>query len=82
VQGGPSLTPHRDHYETLRDNSNQELIKASYCAMIVLANHVFSAFDASWSVRRHNRKLESKARMGLQKVRNEVVPVLSMSLSW
>jgi hypothetical protein len=82
VQGGPSLTPHRDHYETLRDNSNKELIKASYCAMIVLANHVISAFDASWSVKRHNRKIESKTRIGLQKVRDEYVPMLSMDLSW
>ena len=82
IQGGPSLTPHRDYYETLRDNSNKELIKASYCAMIALANHVISAFDASWSVRRHNRKIESKARMGLKKVRGEYVPVLTMDLSW
>ena len=82
VLNGPSLTPHRDYYETLRDNSNQELIKASYCAMLVLANHVISAFDASWTVKRHNRKIESKARMGLQKVRDEYVPVLSMNLSW
>jgi hypothetical protein len=82
VQGGPSLTPHRDHYETLRDNSNKELIKASYCAMIALANHVISAFDASWSVRRHNRKIESKTRIGLQKVHDEYVPMLSMDLSW
>jgi hypothetical protein len=82
VQGGPNLTPHRNYYETLRDNSNQELIKASYCAMVVLANHVISAFDASWTVKRYNRKIESKARMGLQKVRDEYVPVLSMDLNW
>ena len=82
VQGGPNLTPRRNYYETLRDNSNQELIKASYCAMVVLANHVISAFDASWTIKRYNRKIESKARMGLQKVRDEYVPVLSMDLNW
>ncbi len=82
VLNGPSLTTHRNYYETLRDNSNKELIKASYCAMLVLANHVISAFDASWTVKRHNRKIESKTRMGLQKVRDEYVPMLSMDLSW
>jgi len=81
-QSGPSLTRHRDYYETLRDNSNKELIKASYCAMVALANHVISAFDASWTIRKHNRKIESKTRMGLQKVRDEYVPVLTMNLSW
>jgi hypothetical protein len=79
---GSAMTPHRDYYETLRDDSNQELIKASYCAMIVLANHVISAFDAGWTIKRHNREIKSKARVGIKKVRDEYVPMFSIYLNW
>ena len=82
VVDGPSLTPHRDYYETIRDKSNQELIKASYCAMIVLANHVISAFDAGWTVKNHNRKIKSKARVSIEKGRDEYIPMLTMDLNW
>ena len=41
--GSPALTDNRNDYEEMRHNSNVEFKRASFCAMGVLANHLFSA---------------------------------------
>ncbi len=72
----------RFHYETMRDKSNQFYIKGSNCAMVILANHLFSALDAAWTIRNYNRKIESKVRMSLRNIHQEQTPFVSWQISW
>ncbi len=81
-EGDDPLTKHRNYYEGLRNKSNMWYIRASYCTMIVLANHVLSAFDTAWTIRGHNRKLETRLRMSLYQNRMEIVPMLSLRVDW
>jgi len=81
-EGGPSLTDRRDKYMTMRLNSNNEFEKASTCAMLTLANHVFSALDAAWTIRGVNRKVESQIRMSYRKVHGCDVPFVSLTARW
>ena len=81
-EGGPDVTEHRDRYMTMRLNSNDEFAKASTCAMLTLANHVFSALDAAWTIRGVNRKIESQVRMSYRQVNGCEVPFLTLSARW
>lgn len=81
-EGDDPLTPHRDYYEGIRHKSNQAFIRASYCTMAVLANHVLSAFDAAWTLNRYNRRVESKLRVSWQRGLEQWVPVLSLGVGW
>jgi hypothetical protein len=81
-EGGPDVTEYRDRYMTMRLNSNNEFAKASTCAMLTLANHVFSALDAAWTIRGVNRKIESQVRMSYRKVNGYDVPFLSLITRW
>ena len=82
VEEGNALTPNRDHYEGLRHKSNVQFKRASACAMVVMANHLLSALDTAWTIRRTNRRVEGGMRMGLRKVREELVPVLAVQVKW
>lgn len=82
TEGGPALTPNRDYYEDIRHKSNQNFIRASYCAMAVLANRLISAFDASWTTKRFNRRIEGNIGMSMRKVREDIVPFLTMQVRW
>ena len=81
VNGGPDLTPHRDKYETMRHNSNIQFIRASYCAMGLLANHLISAFDTAFTIRNKNR-ITAGMRVSMMQVRNDWVPALNLQASW
>lgn len=81
-KGQPDLTPKRNHYLDMRDNSNKQFKNASACVMAVLANHVLSAFDAAWAVKSKNRRIESKFRTGLKQIENRVLPTFSMQFNW
>ena len=80
VSGGPDLTPNRDAYETLRDDSNRAYIKASYCTMAILANHVISAMDVALTI----HKVNAKAQMGvaMTPVIREPVLMSGFALNW
>lgn len=82
VEDGPDLTPNRDHYESMRDRSNRYLIRASYCTMIAFANHVISAFDAAFTVRRLNRRIETKMRVHMSNSPEQMMPVLVLHIRW
>ena len=82
VAGGDPLTPHRDAYESMRHESNVEFKYASYCAMIVLANHMISAFDAGLTIRRDNQRIETAMRMTLKNTRGGPVPCLCLRVCW
>lgn len=78
---GPDLTPRRNEYETMRDESNQNYIRASYCTMAVLANHLLSALDTAL-ILRQKRQAGARVRMGLLDVEGRIKPVMSLSLQW
>ncbi|MFO7891410.1 MAG: hypothetical protein R6V04_13850 [bacterium] len=81
-QAGWDDYENRDKYMTMRLNSNNEFEKASTCAMLTLANHVFSALDAAWTIRGVNRKVESQIRMSYRKVHGCDVPFVSLRARW
>jgi len=76
------LTPLRTEYETMRNNSNVEFKRASTCAMVSLANHLFSSMDAAWSIARQNRKIKASMRAELKPIRNEMVPLYGFQIEW
>jgi hypothetical protein len=79
-----SMTPHRDHYLDVREQSNSWLNKAKYSAMFSLANHILSAFDAAITVKKYNKKGERfgqvEFKMRLTERDYEIVPKLTMSM--
>jgi len=80
--GKPDLTPNRDYYENIRHNSNVQLKRASYCAMLALGNHLLSIFDTAWTIRRINRQVEGKLRMGLMSSDEILSPCLVIHMNW
>ena len=76
------MTSNRNEYEEMRDKSNAEFKKASYCGMVVLANHLISALDAAWTIRGINRQVESKVRIGLKPVQHDLTPFLSVNFGF
>ena len=50
------LTPHRNFYLNLRDDSNKLFDNARYSLIAIIGNHILSGFDAVWSVKRYNKK--------------------------
>ncbi len=79
-----SMTPYRDHYLGLREQSNSWLNKAKYSAMFSLANHILSAFDAAITVKKYNKRGERfsqiEFKMRLTERDYEIVPKLYMSM--
>lgn len=56
VQGGAGVTsPHRRAYLDMRKQSNDYFAKATTMAMVSIANHIVSAFDAAIGARKFNR---------------------------
>ena len=81
-EGGTELTPNRLYYEDLRHKSNVQFKRASYCAMVVLGNHLLSAFDAAWTIRGINRRIETRMRMSLQRRGESYAPSLALHVNW
>jgi hypothetical protein len=81
-EGNPDLTPNRNYYEGIRHESNVQFKRASYCAMFALGNHLLSIFDTAWTIRRINRQVESKMRLGLMERREAFVPCVVMNVNW
>lgn len=82
TENGPDLTPHRDEYETMRDESNQNFIMASRLSMVVLANHVLSGLEAAWSINRHNVKVRAQAHMVPDANQSSITTVGSLQFNW
>ncbi len=60
------LTPNRSNYLSQRRKANDLYGKATTFAMVSLANHVLSAFEAAISTRSYNRKGEKFAQAALK----------------
>lgn len=63
---GIELTPNRSSYLSERRKANDLYGKATTFAMVSLANHVISAFEAAISTRSYNRKGEKFAEASLK----------------
>ncbi len=78
------FSQHRDSYLDMRRISNDWLNKATYSAMISLANHILSAFDAAITVNKYNKKGERFSRIEfktrLVERDREIIPRLSVSM--
>lgn len=79
---GPDMTTNRTLYMDMRENSNIAFRKAFYFSMVSLANHVFSALDAAWTIRNVNRKFETGIRMGLNRFDGGWIPQCTLSVVW
>jgi len=79
-EGSPDLTPLRDEYETLRDDSNRAFKKASYCTMAILGNHIISALDAALTIKNVNARAQMSMIMtpGLR----EPVLLSGVAINW
>ena len=60
------LTPHRNLYLNMRDDSNKLFDKARYSLIAIIGNHILSGFDAVWSVKRYNRKVDKFSQFNLK----------------
>ena len=69
-------------YMDLRGQSNEKLKLATTATIVALANHVFSAFDAIWSVNRYNKKVKSSLDVAYIMINNQPIPVAKLTLTW
>lgn len=69
-------------YMEMRGRSNDKLKLASAMAGIALANHVFSALDAVWSVSRFNKNVKPEVRVKYVMVNHKPIPVARFAISW
>ena len=78
------FSQHRETYLGQRRDSNDLLNKAKYAAMFSLGNHILSAFDAAFTVKRYNKRGEKfsqvELKMRLVEHNQELIPRLSASL--
>jgi hypothetical protein len=49
----------RERYRDLKNDSKSYFRNANFALGLIVANHLLSAVDAYWSVKRHNRNYES-----------------------
>ena len=82
--GGWDDLLNRETYLLQRRDSNDLLNKAKYAAMFSLGNHILSAFDAAFTVKRYNKRGEKfsqvELKMRLVEHNQELIPRLSASL--
>jgi hypothetical protein len=76
----------RNAYVIMRKDSNDWLKKAKNAAAISIANHILSAFDAAWSVRKFNKKGERfsqmEFKMRFSERNDEIIPQLTVSMKF
>lgn len=63
---GDSTSAYREQYLLDRDKANKDFDRAKLGAIVAIANHLFSAFDAALSARRYNRQQDSFAEFSLK----------------
>ncbi|MDZ7362352.1 MAG: hypothetical protein ONB46_16770 [candidate division KSB1 bacterium] len=72
---------HRELYTRMRKKANDQFRIATYGASAVLVNHVLSMLEAAYSANRFNRH-HVKASLEMQRYGDELMPALSMRMSW
>ena len=56
IGSGIPYSPHRELYETMRDDANNKYDQARKMIYVSMINRMFSAFEAMISAKKHNRK--------------------------
>ncbi|MBD3234194.1 MAG: hypothetical protein GF315_10780 [candidate division Zixibacteria bacterium] len=84
VEGGPVLTPHREHYLNLRKDANDNFDKARAFMVVAMVNHIVSGFDAALTAKAYNSKSKSEffSDMGFRMIPkvtdDEIYPQLTL----
>jgi len=74
------VSPHRAFYLNLRKQSNDYFTNASTLAMVSIANHIISAFDAAISAKKFNRGAKQYSlRFKTKKYDGEMLPFLEFT---
>jgi hypothetical protein len=57
----------RLHYEDMRHDANNMYDRATTSLLVMMVNHIISGFEAAWSAKRHNDRLdESQQRLSFR----------------
>ncbi|MBD3373831.1 hypothetical protein GF406_02250 [candidate division KSB1 bacterium] len=72
----------RLYYEDRRDASNQAYKRATTFVTVTLLNHLISAFDAGFSISRHNRQVNAAFYMKPLQMNQQTYAALSMQVEW
>jgi hypothetical protein len=75
-------TNNSTYYMDLRAKSNDALEMAAYCFQAVMLNHVFSALDAGFTVRLHNRKIQTSMNIAPENYQGEQVAMGQITVNW
>ena len=72
----------REDYTFMRKDSNDAFERARAASSLIIINHVLSAFEAAWTARKQDKKLQTSLRMEMKPYKNELVPALAFKFSW
>jgi hypothetical protein len=79
-EGGGYVSPNRTFYLNLRKQSNDYFTNASTIAMVSIANHIISAFDAAIGAKKYNRGAKQYSlRFKTIKYDGEMTPILEFT---
>lgn len=71
------MTPHKQHYLNLRNDSNILYKNAKFAASALLFNHIFSAIDALWNTNK-NKELSYKLDVSIGSKSNYIIKGISV----
>ncbi len=76
------ISDNRLHYEDRRDASNQAFKRATTGVTIAVFNHIISAFEAAWSTKIHNNKVQTALRLEPRYYNNKQYTALTLRMNW
>ena len=76
------LTPTISRYRDMRNRSNSYYDMATTMVSLVLVNHLLSAFDAAWTVKKYNMRLSQAVRMQYDQWRSTPVVTYGLKVTW
>jgi hypothetical protein len=76
------MTTNMRDYRDMRNLSEDFYAMAGTATMVALVNHVVSALDAAWTVRNHNRRLETNFSVRNKLINYERVRMYGLNFSW
>jgi len=77
-----TISPQRNDYTELQDDSDGNFKHATTLASLLLLNHVVSALDAAWTTKRFNRRVQAGLSVRQQIYQTEIIPVLRLGVTW
>ena len=76
------LTPNISRYRSMRNKSNHYYDVATTMMSFVLANHLLSAFDAAWTVKKYNMRVSQAVRVQPYGWPKEPAVVYGLNIRW